>query len=105
VNRETKRMLQRRGELATGGTPVASRPTAPPPTTSVRQPEAEREPWPARIGSYFAEVRGELAKVLWPKRSEVLNYSSVVLTTLVLLALLIFGLNYVFARGVIFLFK
>jgi preprotein translocase subunit SecE len=32
------------------------------------------------------------------------TYSTVVLTTLVFIALLIFGLNYVFARGVIHLF-
>ena len=51
------------------------------------------------------EVKGELEKVLWPKRSEVVNYSTVVLTTLILLATLIFFLNYVFAKGVLFLFK
>ena len=33
-----------------------------------------------------------------------MTYSAVVLTTLVFIALLIFGLNYVFARGVVYLF-
>jgi preprotein translocase subunit SecE len=51
------------------------------------------------------DVRTELSMVLWPKRPEIVNYSIVVLTALVLLALLIFGLNFVFARGVLFLFK
>jgi preprotein translocase subunit SecE len=103
VNRQTKRLLQRQGQLAADGTPVADRPTAPP--TTVRPAEVERRPLPERAASYLSEVRGELAKVLWPRRAEVVNYSAVVLTTLVLLALLIFGLNYAFARGVIFLFK
>ena len=49
-------------------------------------------------------MRAELGKVLWPKRPDVVNYSMVVLSTLVLLALLIFGLNYLYARGVLFLF-
>ncbi len=106
MNRETKRILQRQGQLAADGTPVASRPTAPPPTTTTTtRPQDTREPWPSRVASYLAEVRGELAKVLWPRRAEVVNYSTVVLTTLVLLALLIFGLNYVFARGVMYLFE
>ena len=50
-------------------------------------------------------MRVELSKVLWPKRPEIVNYSTVVITTLVLLTLLIFGLNYVFAKGVLFLYK
>ena len=59
----------------------------------------------SRIGNYLREVRIELGKVLWPKRGDVVRYSSVVLTTLVLLAFLIFALNLVFAKGVAYLFK
>jgi preprotein translocase subunit SecE len=59
----------------------------------------------SRAATYLKEVRIELGKVLWPKRTEVVRYSSVVLTTLVLIALLIFGLNLVFAKGVALLFK
>ncbi len=77
---------------------------APPVAAARRPPERERVGIARRIGTYLREVRSELAKVLWPRREEVVTYSTVVLTTLVLLALLIFGLNYVFARGVIFLF-
>jgi preprotein translocase subunit SecE len=58
-----------------------------------------------RFVQYMRDVRAELGKVLWPKRAEVVNYSTVVLTTLVFLALLIFGLNFLFARGVAFLFR
>jgi len=123
VNRQTKRSLQGQGS------PGSSAP--PPPSADgqlaqpldrrgldVRSPEhsdhAERgshhnEPSRAnlagRLARYLREVRAELAKVLWPKRSEIINYSTVVLTTLVLIALLIFGLNYLFARGVSFLFR
>ena len=41
----------------------------------------------------------------WPTRAEVINYSIVVLMALVLLTAIIFGLDYVFAKAVIFLFK
>ena len=107
MNRQTKRMLQRQGQLGADGTPAATRRPAPnaggPPT---RRPAGEnRASLPTRFVQYLREVRIELSKVLWPKRSEIVNYSTVVITTLVLLALLIFGLNYVFAKGVIFLFK
>ena len=100
VNRQTKRMLQRQGQ---NQGPVAAEPAVPvsEPTPS-RQRETPRRTTPAE---FLREVRNELRRVAWPSRPEVINYSTVVLTTLVLLALLIFGLNYAFARGVSFLFK
>ncbi|MDA8290291.1 MAG: preprotein translocase subunit SecE [Actinomycetota bacterium] len=105
MNRQTKRMLQRQGQLDAEGQPVArSRPAAAG-GASRRSPDAERVGLGQRIVQFLRDVRVELGKVLWPKRPEVINYSTVVLTTLVLLALLIFGLNYLFARGVQFLFK
>ncbi len=102
MNRQTKRM-QRQDQLdATGGPATLRRSPADPPPA--RRPEEAKPPLPARVASYLGEVRGELAKVLWPRRPEVVNYSTVVLTTLILLALLIFGLNYAFAKGVAYLF-
>jgi preprotein translocase subunit SecE len=95
--------MQRQGQVAADGAPLARRPTAPP--TPSRSADPERPRLSVRIATYFSEVRAELTKVLWPRRDEVRNYATVVLTTLVLLALLIFGLNYAFARGVIWLFK
>jgi preprotein translocase subunit SecE len=97
-------MLQRQGQIDAEGTPMAPRRQAPTPG-SRRPPGENRASLPTRIGQYFRDVRVELSKVLWPKRPEVVNYSTVVITTLVLLALLIFGLNYAFAKGVLFLFK
>ena len=103
MNRQTKRQLQRQGQLGPDGAPAARRPT----NTAVtrRQPDPSRPPAGKRFAKYLREVKGELEKVLWPKRSEVVKYSTVVLTTLVLLATLIFFLNYIFAKGVLFLFK
>ena len=105
MNRQTKRLLQRQGQLGADGTVASRRPPANAGGLSRRAPEAERPGFGSRFGQYLREVRAELGKVLWPHRPEVINYSTVVLTTLVLLALLIFGLNYAFARGVSFLFK
>ena len=49
--------------------------------------------------------RSELRQVAWPNRSEVINYTTVTLVTLLSLMVLIFILNYAFAKGVLWLFK
>ncbi|MGP8066408.1 MAG: preprotein translocase subunit SecE [Acidimicrobiales bacterium] len=102
MNRETRRLLQRQGQLGADGAPTTRR--APSTGAARRAPERERPGIVQRVGTYLREVRSELSKVLWPRREEVVTYSAVVLTTLVFIALLIFGLNYVFARGVVYLF-
>jgi preprotein translocase SecE subunit len=43
--------------------------------------------------------------VAWPNRSEMVNYTAVVLTTLILMISLIFFLNWVFAHVVLFLYS
>jgi preprotein translocase subunit SecE len=102
VNRETRRLLQRQGQLGADGAPASRRPPAQ--AASRRLPEGQRPSIFVRVANFLREVRSEISKVLWPKRQEVVNYSVVVLTTLIFVALLIFGLNYAFARGVSFLF-
>lgn len=108
MNRQTKRIPQGQGPsdgapgVAAEALDVASTTTG---TGTSHRSGSQRASLGARLAQYFREVRAELAKVLWPKRSEVVNYSTVVLTTLVFIALLIFGLNFLFARGVLFLFK
>lgn len=96
MNRQMKRMMQKQGQLAPDGTPA--RKEAPRP--------AQRPPTKERVGAaeYFRQIRAELRKVAWPTRPEVVRYSIVVLVALVLLTGLIFGLDYVFGKGVIFLF-
>ena len=98
MNREVKRMMQRQGQVGPDGSPVARREPA---TRTAARPARER------IGAaeYTRQVRAELRKVAWPTRSEVLNYWFIVLMALVLLTGLIFGLDYVFGKAVIFLFQ
>jgi preprotein translocase subunit SecE len=91
-----KRMMQKQGQLAPDGTPARKEPPRP----------AQRPPTKERVGAaeYFRQIRAELRKVAWPTRPEVVRYSTVVLVALVLLTALIFGLDYLFGKGVIFLF-
>ena len=70
--------------------------------TPARRPP-KRQPF--RPGQFLREVRSELRQVAWPNRSEVINYTTVTLVTLLSLMVLIFVLNYAFAKGVLWLFK
>jgi preprotein translocase subunit SecE len=100
VNRETKRMLQRQGQLDKSGEPAA-------PVKSVPA-QARSKADPARRGGikkYFNDVKSELKKVKWPSRQDVVSYSSLVFVVLVLVIAFIFGLNLVFSKLVFFLFK
>jgi preprotein translocase subunit SecE len=98
VNRQTKRLMQRQGQMGPDGEP-----------TTTREPKARPAPRPQRerIGpaEYIRQVRAELRKVAWPTRAEVINYSIVVFLALCVLTALIFGLDYVFGKAVIFLFE
>ena len=100
MNREQKRMLQRQGELGPDG--EAARPTR---DARERRAQSQRAPR-ERTGpaQFVREVRGELRKVAWPTREEVVRYSGIVLATLVVLTAFIFGLDWLFAKSIFFLF-
>jgi preprotein translocase subunit SecE len=98
VNRETKRMMQRQGQVEADGTPSTRRQ---PPTQAGKRPAKQR----TTPVQFFREVRDELRQVAWPSRAEMINYTAVVLTTLVLMVCLVFALNYVFGRAVFFMFQ
>jgi preprotein translocase subunit SecE len=89
-------MMQRQGQDPDG----ESTPTR---TAAPARKPVKREPF--RIGQFFREVRSELRQVAWPNRAEVINYTTVTLVTLLSLMVLIFVLNYAFAKGVLWLFK
>jgi preprotein translocase subunit SecE len=95
MNRETKRMLQRRGELAEDGTPKASRRPAPSPT-------APREPR-TKPRQFVREVNAELRKVAWPTRSETINLSFIVLVFLIVMTAMIAGLDFGFSKVVLWI--
>jgi len=98
VNRETKRLMQRQGQVGADGTAVARRDTA------QRSPQGhQRERTSVR--QYFREVRDEMRQVAWPTRPEVVNYTIIVGTVLLLMIALIFGLNYIFSKAILWLFQ
>lgn len=86
LNRETKRMIKKREN-------AADRLKRPDPRTRKR----------TRPAAFIREVRGELARVAWPTRPEVITYSTVVLITVIFFMLLIAGIDFVALKGILFL--
>ncbi len=95
MNREQKRLLRRQGEIGEDGSPTPGRRQQP----SSRPPEERTSP-----AQFAREVRSELRKVAWPTRSETINFSIIVLVTVVVLTAFIAGLDWVFSKFVLTLF-
>ena len=90
MNRQQRRQLQKQGELGPDGEPVRQQRSADDRSTATE---------------FVREVRAELRKVAWPNREETINYTSVVLVTLIIITSLIFGLDWVFAKATEALFS
>lgn len=98
MNREQKRMLRRAGYLDASGEPVqAAKPRSTPQSAALN-----RERTPPK--QFFKEMRGELRKVAWPTRAEVINYSIIVLVFLVFMTVLVGVADWGFARAIFWLF-
>jgi preprotein translocase subunit SecE len=107
VNRETKRMMQRQGQMEADGSPATRRAPAggnqSARTAQTRKgPSGRKRTTPVQFGR---EVREEMRQVAWPSRAELFNYTSVVLTTLIIMISLIFVLNLAFGKLITLLFQ
>lgn len=91
MNRETKRMMAKQG---------ADKPSRPERRPAAPVTKKER----TSPGEYFREVRGELKKVAWPTKPEVINSTIIVVIVLVIMTALIFGLDWVSAEFVLNLY-
>jgi preprotein translocase subunit SecE len=107
VNRETKRMMQRQGQMEADGSPasrrapVAGQGAGRGARTPGRGPSGRKRTTPIQ---FTREVRDEMRLVQWPSRGELINYTSVVLTTLIIMISLIFVLNLAFGKLITLLF-
>ena len=83
LNREQKRQLRKMGALDEQGKPSRAQ----------RQPPKKKTD---RVGvrQYLREVRDEMRKVAWPNRPEVVRYSIIVTSTVVVYTAFVGGLDY-----------
>ncbi|MGH8988979.1 MAG: preprotein translocase subunit SecE [Acidimicrobiales bacterium] len=105
MNRETKRMMERRGGSTAEGAELETEPFE---IGDVGvKPRAVRAAGPRRTTpiQFAREIRDELRQVAWPTRDEMVTYSVVVFVTLILMVALIYVLNYAFGHGVVYMFQ
>ena len=96
MNREFKRRMKRE-ERAQQRAQMRGRAPIP-----VQGQQQRRE----RVGvrQYLREIQTELRRVIWPTPQEVITYSVVVVVVVSVLTAVVFGLDYVFFKGVLRLF-
>ncbi len=58
----------------------------------------------ARLALFIRQVVAELRKVIWPTRKELIAYTTVVLVFVLIMAGFIAGLDFIFTKGVLFVF-
>ena len=58
-----------------------------------------------RTITYFRDVKAEMNKVTWPTREDLKSHTTVVLMFLALLAVVVFSMDQVFQRLVLFLYS
>ena len=93
MNRQYKRMMKKEEER---------KKAAPRPTVKPTGDPAKKER--TKPGQFLKEVIAELRKVNWPTRPEVVAYSTVVLVASIVVAALIFAMDYVFTKAVLALY-
>jgi preprotein translocase subunit SecE len=100
MNREQKRMLRRAGYLDESGEPTQNGKGNRGRTATAAAPQREK----SSPKQFLKETRGELRKVAWPTRAEVINYSIIVLVFLVVMTALVAAADWGFAKAVFWLF-
>ena len=86
--------------VSRGGTAVRER-TANSDSPTAKRKDVRRGGFFGRIGGFFREVVAELRKVIWPTRKELLTYTAVVIVFVTVMTAIVAGLDYVFAKGVL----
>ena len=69
-----------------------------------RSGNGERPGLFARMGLFYRQVIAELRKVIWPTRKELLTYTTVVITFVAVVAAIVALLDFIFAKGVLWVF-
>jgi preprotein translocase subunit SecE len=72
--------------------------------TGERGPEPKKEHLPARVSLYYRQVIAELRKVIWPTRTELITYTSVVLVFVLVIIAYVTVLDLAFGRLALWVF-
>ncbi|MGH2636534.1 MAG: preprotein translocase subunit SecE [Actinomycetota bacterium] len=94
MNRQMKRAQRRQGTQVERAQAAAQ----------ARRTQLQQRKERTGARQFLKEVRQELKKVIWPTRKELVTYTIVVLTTVIVLTAFVFGLDVVFSRFVLDVF-
>ncbi len=73
-------------------------------TTTPERGRAPKKPLPARISLFYRQVLAELRKVIWPTRKELITYTTVVIVFVLVVIAYVTALDYVFGKGILYIF-
>jgi preprotein translocase subunit SecE len=96
MNRQAKRMMQRQKTTSQDRLESMQR------RQRVMTQAERKKRTPPR--EFMKQVRGELKKVAWPTRRELLGYTAVVLVAVVFLTSLVFALDLGFSKAILHIF-
>ena len=65
---------------------------------------APKKPLPARVSLFYRQVLAELRKVIWPTRKELITYTTVVIFFVLVVIAYVTALDYVFGKGILYIF-
>ncbi len=63
-----------------------------------------KKPLPARVSLFYRQVLAELRKVIWPTRKELITYTTVVIFFVLVVIAYVTALDYVFGKGILYIF-
>ena len=73
-------------------------------TTTPERGRAPKKPLPARMSLFYRQVLAELRKVIWPTRKELITYTTVVIVFVLVVIAYVTVLDYVFGKGILYIF-
>jgi preprotein translocase subunit SecE len=71
------------------------------PAATTRRVAVQEKKKRTTVRQFLKEVRGELRKVDWPNRTQLISYTVVVLVTVAVVTTYVFGLDYVFSKVIL----
>ncbi len=81
-----------------------TRPATAPAARGKAAEKDKRPSLPARISLFYRQVIAELRKVIWPTRTELITYTSVVIVFVVIIIAIVFALDFAFGKAVLAIF-
>jgi preprotein translocase subunit SecE len=103
VDDDAEEPVSRSGGTATRTRRKAGAEDSPPKTRRAARPNVLSRLF-APLVRFVREVFAELRKVIWPTRKELLTYTAVVIVFVSVITAIVVGLDYVFAKGALFVF-